>query len=673
MSARVASLTALLWVSAVGSALADDAAVGDYGARATVSRPLAATNREDATAAGTEIDTRTRDAAYEGVDDVLLEAPGAQPMRTGFVGSFTSASLRGAEVDHTAVMFGEIPLTSADAAIFDLSTIPVELLDSVVVYRGGAPVWLGQSAIGGVLQLQPRTARGGSLSGTATAGSFSTYGLSLAATVVPDAQPISLLAAAGTLGTQGDFTYAFDENTWNIPGDDRAKRRVNADMVQGHGLVHASSELGPGELSVLGLGFERTGGEPGAPANPANRAHRSFERGLLGANYTIDERDAHGERSYRLQALAAIGASRSRLSDLYGELGESRAKNPEQTTTDAFGRLAGGAAVTRFLELTLVSSLRRESHGTTDVFARVPVLDSSRTSAAAGVETNLHGELLGRRVELRPSLRMEHSAASLQHEALSSLREHGASDTFRTYRLSLGVALLADLTLGAQVATGVRLPNASELFGDGVLMEGNAALRPERSLGYDVSLVDVTCVGDFQGTFELRLFDVSIEDQIVLRRSSFAQFAPMNLQDSHVQGVELGARTGYGRHLAFVSAVRLLDTEGKPGKLLPNRPRVLVFASPSVRSGAVGPLDAVRLFLSGSYASASWDDLDNASQLKPSQLLVDAGAAAVFAGERAELRVTVSDVFDRGGQDLRKYPLPGRSLMASFTYREDTL
>ena len=42
-----------------------------------------------------------------------------------------------------------------------------------------------------------------------------------------------------------------------------------------------------------------------------------------------------------------------------------------------------------------------------------------------------------------------------------------------------------------------------------------------------------------------------------------------------------------------------------------------------------------------------------------------------MALQQRELRVTVSDLFDRGGMDVRRFPLPGRTLMASITYKED--
>ncbi|HEX2677914.1 MAG TPA: TonB-dependent receptor [Polyangiales bacterium] len=688
MHARLTQLSyvgAWLCVSTCAIARADDAAhasagASDYGAHAKVERPLASENREDPTAAGTEIDVRARPAAHETVDDVMLEVPGSHPLRTGWLGSFSSASLRGAEVEHTAVLLGEIPISSADGAAFDLSTIPVELLDRIAVFRGGTPLWLGQDAIGGVVQLVPRSATDDHrnlLEGTLRAGSFSTYGVSLASAVTPhdgDGFPrFSLLTAAGVLSTQGDFEYDDDRNTTFDPSDDRIVRRHNADLVEGHGLVHATSTLGPGQLELLGLGFENAGGQPGSPAAPAALARRGLQRAITGLAYTIDDRDAQHEHGVRLQALASLGLSHSRTTDLHREIGIQRQKLIDDDGSDALGRLAASVEATPFLELTLLGTARREFRSSEDPYARVATPDSTRTTFTGGAETMLHGKILSHRIELRPSVRVEHSDAVLHSEHFAQIIDTGVSDTLPTYRVALGVEAFSDLTLNASLATGIRSPSMNELFGDGLFQLGNTSLRPERSTSVEAGLVDVTCVGDFAGSFEARAFSLSIRDQVIFLRNAAQQSYPQNLNSSHVRGVELGARTTYTSHLSLNAALTLLDTEGKPGKSLPNRPRAVLFVEPGASTSPIGPFDALRFFVTLNYAANSYDDPDNATLPKPSQTFVDAGTALAFLHEHAELRVTAADVFDRGGRDLSGYPLPGRSVMASFTYKEDTL
>jgi outer membrane receptor protein involved in Fe transport len=209
-----------------------------------------------------------------------------------------------------------------------------------------------------------------------------------------------------------------------------------------------------------------------------------------------------------------------------------------------------------------------------------------------------------------------------------------------------------------------------ELFGDGALLRGNNALRPERSRSFDLGLSDVTCAGDFSSTVELRVFDLDIDDQVLFVRNSFSQLLPLNLAHAHVQGIEAGARVQLGG--AFLNgAATFLDTEGKPGKRLPNRPRATFFMQPGYEARALGPIERLRVFAELSYIASSFDDPDNQTAPKPPALFLDAGAAAWIWRERLALRLTVTDVLDHGGQDLRHFPLPGRTAMVSLTYHEE--
>ena len=123
------------------------------------------------------------------------------------LGPSESAALRGAEAEHTAVLFGDVPLTSADAGAFDLSALPLALAERVVVYRGGAPLWLSQGSIGGIVQLIPRTAADAHASVTATAGSFGSYGLTTDSSVKRGTLELQALGLSGKPLSIFDFDF----------------------------------------------------------------------------------------------------------------------------------------------------------------------------------------------------------------------------------------------------------------------------------------------------------------------------------------------------------------------------------------------------------------------------------------------------------------------------------
>ena len=127
-----------------------------YGETAEVTRPIPATNSLDATAAGSEVLIRDRTVAQT-TDQLLQESAGTRIVAEGGLGSPFCVRLRGVACDQVTVMLGDVPLSSPDTGSFDLSLVPLEALDGFEVFRGGAPAWLNEGAVGGVLRLLPRT------------------------------------------------------------------------------------------------------------------------------------------------------------------------------------------------------------------------------------------------------------------------------------------------------------------------------------------------------------------------------------------------------------------------------------------------------------------------------------------------------------------------------------
>lgn len=668
------SLSVLL-LGTAASVAAQDAGASTtepaFAAHARIPHALPAGNREDPTAASTTVTMADRPAAFESVGDVLAEVPGVRPYRTGTLGSFTSASLWGTEVDHTAIVLGDLPIRSADAAAFDLSTIPASLLDRVVVYRGGAPVWLSQGAIGGVIQLVPRRAHTRTLGATATLGTYGLWGLEATSSLVPsrpDDGP-SLFTAAGVIGSEGDFPYLSDNGTVLDADDDREVRRRNGDVLEGHGFGYLRTPALGGNIDVVALGFERVGGEPVSPADPAYRTRRNFTRALGMASW---QREAWSGayRRYRVQLLGGASYQRSRFTDLFGEIGTVGPGRTDDQAARGFGRLAWSLAATPWLEVTALATAERERFAPDSAFALVPVPDSRRDTLATAAELNAHGRIARHRFELRPSVRYEHSDALLHSELFRALV---ATDTARgapAYRTGGVLELWPGVALSASASTGQRAPSLLELFGDGALLDGNPGLDPEHAGTLDAGMTASGRLESMGGAVEFRVFRTWLQDMIVWTRNGLRSSAPRNLGDGDILGVEAGLHGGIGRHLGLTAAGTLLDTEGKPGKELPQRARYTALVRPELNCGRLGELDAWRWFVEGRVVGPSYDDPGNVNPPSPTQLFIDVGTTLAFLSGAAELRVTARDLFDRGGYDVRGFQLPGRVLMASLNYKE---
>ncbi|MBC7172496.1 MAG: TonB-dependent receptor plug domain-containing protein, partial [Polyangiaceae bacterium] len=302
---------------------------------ADVDAPISAAHGEDPTVSGTSLSIRDRVFAGEELADVLPEVPGVRLTSTGGPGQFVGVRIRGGSYQQTTVLLGDLPISSPDST-FDLSLVPIWAVERLEVYRGDAPVWLGNGSIGGVLRLVPRRARGDEANVRVGAASFGTYqvmgGLSAASSRV------STVAAIGLAGTRGDYPFAYD-STPLVPGDEETRRRQNGENVRGSVLLGGTVELDAGTLETLLLLVGRRGGSIGSGLHPAIHTH-AVDRQLWSATSFLRKGSLSRGRAYRVQARVGLGVQHSEFFDPLGEIGFSpNATDDRVLSTDA--RLAG--------------------------------------------------------------------------------------------------------------------------------------------------------------------------------------------------------------------------------------------------------------------------------------------------------------------------------------------
>ena len=91
------------------------------------------------------------------VAELLATSPGVSVQRSGGPGQAAFVSLRGASPDQTLVLLDGIPLQGPGGDAIDLSTLPSSFVSKVVVSRGVLGAQLGAGALGGAVELVPKT------------------------------------------------------------------------------------------------------------------------------------------------------------------------------------------------------------------------------------------------------------------------------------------------------------------------------------------------------------------------------------------------------------------------------------------------------------------------------------------------------------------------------------
>ena len=661
--ARPSPIVAFLVLSCAWLILPTDGRA-QYGVTAEVEREIPATNPLDPTAAGTEVEVADRIVA-QSLDELLRRSAGTRVVQSGAQGTPFCLRLRGAPCDQSTVLLGDAPISNPDTGAFDLSLIPLEAIDGFQVFRGGAPAWLNQGAIGGVLRLIPREIAQSELGTRLTTGSFGSWRANLYGGYAGGR--FQFFGTGGTAGAKNNYPFLFDNGTIFDPTDDEERRRQNADFLEGFGssnMVVETSDKSELRLVFLGLGRER--GLPGAGARLALRARDRTTRLIGSASWTQQD---DGEFPYRLQLLTTYDYGRNRVDDRFAEIGTGGGELTDDRSHSVFGRAASEIEVQSWLTLTAIASARYFFRKPEDALANLPERDSDRLTLGGTVETNLHGRIRDVLFELRPSVLLSWTRTAVQFTDLGGERDNQSSEFLPTYRVGGVVAPLDWLSFRGSVSSGFRLPNTLQLFGNRSTILANPELRPEKSVAYDAAATATGRRRLLSGYLAVGYFLNNVDNQIRFRRTSQFTLIAENIEGARNQGVEVEVRGGASTH--FLITGELTWTQARDdatGNQLPGQPELVAFVRPEGHTLALSErVSDLLVFAEVNHVGRSFADPANLIVIGARTTLA-VGVGARFFDGGLGLGFRADDLFDVRGQDLLGFPLPGRRYSGRISY-----
>jgi len=649
-----------------GLATCADPASAQFGSTAQVARPIPSTNSLDATAAGSEVVVRDRVVAQT-TNQLLQEVAGTRVVAEGGQGTPFCARLRGIACDQVTVMLGDVPLSSPDTGSFDLSLVPLEALRGFEVFRGGAPAWLNDGAVGGVLRLLPRRYEETEVGARMTGGSFGSWRANVFGAA--SGEKVEFFGTAGGAGARNDYPYVDDNGTRFDPTDDVERDRKNADFLEGFGFANMRAQTSDSshfDLVFLGLGRER--GEPGPGSSPALQARVRNTR-LVGSGSWLQEKD--GAHPYRLQVAANYDYGQNRVDDPFGELGRGGPRLTNDQTHAIFGRVAASVNAMPWLEVTTIGTARYQAF---DPENELPSMASDpasdRLTAAGTVETRFFGDLGPVALELRPSIRLSWTRAAIREAPLVGPTPGDSSEFLPTYRVGGAISPLEWLAFRGSISSGYKLPSLLQLFGNRTNVEGNPALTQERSIAYDAAVTTRGHSGIISGYASVGAFLTHLDDAIRFRRTSPSTFKAENIGGARVRGVEMEFRGGITEHFILQTDATWTQAIDKAtGNQLPVQPEWVAFAQPEAHSGTLSKqVSDIMGFFQVAYVGKTYDDPANLIEVSARTVLATGVGVDLFES-RLGLSFRVDDLLDVRGQDLIGYPLPGRRYTAKLSYR----
>lgn len=572
------------------------------------SESLTTTLASASVVARADIETRQ----YASFDRLLADMPGVAISNNGGLGKASSLFIRGAESDHNLVLVNGIRWGSTTLGTASLQDIPLELVERVEIVRGPRSSAYGADALGGVVQVFTRRAEsGGPLRPELTAG-------------------------FGSNGTQ------------------RASASVGADTGRGHWLAGVSWMESDGTNACRGAGAPVFAGcltdEP--DADGYRNVSVSLRGGVeVGAASRLDvfasgtegrvEYDGSFANSSDLRQLAFGAALASELR------GESRITVQAGRTTDDSENFAAGAFASRFDTSRDTASVQWDGKAS-DSLAVMLGIDYLRDRVDS---TTTYAESSRRTVGVFGQGEFRRGAHTLQLGLRRDDNEQFGGET--TSSIGWGWELTPQWRVTATVGTGFKAPTFNELYFPGF---GNPALGPESSKSYEAS----ARWRRGQASASITVYENDIDDLIGFD----ANFAPINIDETRIRGVELVAQaTLAGWQLG--GSAEWLDPENRGsgsnfGKQLPRRARSIVRADVA---RALGP---VTVGVRAQHQGARFDNLANTRRLD-SFTTVDLRAEwQVSDGLR--LQVRLDNAFDEDYETALFYPQPGREWHLALRY-----
>ncbi|ABI78470.1 putative TonB-dependent receptor [Hyphomonas neptunium ATCC 15444] len=448
--------------------------------------------------------------------DQLRAVPGVAISRAGGVGALTQVRMRGAEANHTLVLFEGIEISDPVNGDTDFGLLTALPTGRIEVLRGASSSIHGSDAIGGVVSIS--AAREAGLNAFAEAGSFGTV--------------------RGALGLSGEnfggAITGFTTDGVDTSGTGGAKDGSEALS----GFVNGKVDLGADwSLSLIGL---------------ARGMESEFDSdtdfdGLL------DDEDRRTEADQWLVGGALSGVTgpldhviRASFNEVkrdnFSDGQKTDVSKGQRTKLAWLPSLANGAH-----SLTGILDYEREEYDRTDV-QYAGATDASETFESIGVGAEYR-----------------YSAGAFDASASARFDDNdGRFDDATTWRLGAGYAFeQVGGRVRASIGTGVKNPTFTELFGffPGSFI-GNPDLKPEESTSWEIGWEQTVGPVSYSATY----FEADLENEIYTAYNPDFTSSPANrATDSERSGVELAARWQALANLAFFGQATLFDSQDNNG------------------------------------------------------------------------------------------------------------
>ena len=495
---------------------------------------------------------------FKTLPDLLRQSAGVHITEIQGHGGYTVASIRGSTSSQVAIYLDGVLLNSAGEPTVDLSTIPIENVERIEIYRGHVPARFGVSGMGAVINI---VTHGTSMPTNSLMAGVGSLGLKKwsSRTSFPTGGGRSLFTTE-IEGYDGDFSFYNTGGTSNAGDDYQATRRFNSYSFQ--------NIMYKWEDDDWNLKFSYYHKNRDVPYS----ARLNWD--------TLENPDIYGKRRQDIQKkeislgrpFEIIGVEGNlyllylqESKDFSDPTGIKRGNMPSWSKSDS-SRIEGGLQLSKWLgESNQLAFYGNWSFENYDVdgdggYSIYNLKHYSRHNLNLTLEDTLF-PIKGSDLQIVPMIRYN-----------SVGDDHGWS-----WSTALSYPMPKGWTFKSSIGHYFRAPGFFEIFGDGVYIVPNDKIEPEEGDQWDVGLRWNGDVGSIRAAIGITYFKTKTKDLIVFVSRGPFQGRYENIDDGEIEGVELEMSAEWEQSslslgYTHMNSTNLAIDNQYRGNPLPNRP-----------------------------------------------------------------------------------------------------
>ncbi len=636
------------------------------------------------------------------LNEILDNAAGIKVAQQGGLGNASRIIIQGMDGKRIGIFINGMPMGNSDE--FQLSSIPIDMVDEVEIYKGIIPAWLGGDGLGGAVNIRLKDFKKNHLEMAFEAASYNTY--------IGSLQLKHYLGKTSTaLHAGATMNYAKNNYSFSSPFElGRIIHRDHDAYTHGGFNVGISSQQWWFDQFDLTLSADYYRKEiQGGLMNVQNNIQHAFTR-TRSASTSLSLEKSFLKGRLTAQFHSIVGFSLVNQVDTshycYDFIGN---RFPSGSGRGEIGAVPNDShdrhtTVRELLNLTYKIGNNQLVTWTTNYrygckMPKDELADSYSRLPTSGYPSRLHSIVSGLTHELKLyggkftnelgiKLFNHHSEVLPFAEAImlqDKLKASTNHSTMAGWSEAMALHLLPNnaLTLKASVQSTVRMPIAEELFGDGVLLLPSEKLRPERSFNINVGAIWLINAMHYpQVRIGINTFYMRAKDMIKLMYSSM-NMAYDNIGKVRVMGIDMEMESKLNRWLDLQGNITWQDARDMRKEAvgggenfhyryrIPNMP--YLFGNVGVRLHKDGLLSKSS---SSAFASTfgftkafsyNWEASKHNTMLIPARYCWDVAVHHSF-NKRCQLSFEIRNILNRENWAEFRYPMERRTFHLKMKY-----